>query len=129
MPADISSTAALQDRPGSEMAQIDANLADRLDIPSLCSPGFDWLIEQPLPATIMDDTEARVAPVLIGLARQGRWKFFSAFGETLAEQLKTSIKQVTRGGAAGSCGAWGVGGCVANDDVKCMAQLTIGATV
>lgn len=84
----------------SDAPHIDANLADRLDQPSACAAMFAPLVALATSPAALDDTEARLAPVLRGLARHGQWRFLKAYSDTVGEQLKTTIKQVWPCGGA-----------------------------
>lgn len=86
---------------------LDANLADRLDAPPHFATVFAHLT--PVPAPTLDDTKggpnaspaavvaeehaSRLAPALLGLARQGRVAFVAKYCDSVGEQLKMSIKQ------------------------------------
>eukprot|EP00047_Mylnosiga_fluctuans_P018585 m.72626 g.72626 ORF g.72626 m.72626 type:complete len:1016 (+) comp7690_c0_seq1:32-3079(+) len=86
-------TASLPPITAIDASQFDANLADRLDAPSPFTGAFDSLTSVAPSAAIVEEVESKLASVLLGLARQNRWVFLRKYIDSVAEQLKLTIKQ------------------------------------
>ncbi len=77
-----------------EILQIDANMAERLDMPSIFAGMFEKITKTAPLDSIIEDIENKLAPVMLGLARQNRWVFLKQYYESFGEQMSLAIKQV-----------------------------------